>query len=248
MTDPVLEVRDLCLSFGAIEVARDITFDLRPGDRKAVIGPNGAGKTTLINMLTGVQKPDSGAVRLAGKDLLSMPPHKRVHAGLGRTYQITNLFSSMTVFENIYLPVAERRGIATRLFRHAARFDEVNEEVDRILSLTGLSDHAGQPVSSLPYGLRRLVELAIALALSPKALLLDEPAAGIPDHEAELVQNVVDNLPADIAVLLIEHDMELVFRFAQEIIVLVQGAILRSGPPDEIANDPQVRQIYLGGT
>ncbi|MEC7259856.1 MAG: ABC transporter ATP-binding protein [Pseudomonadota bacterium] len=246
MTAPLLEVENLCLSFGAVQVARNISFALHPGDRTAVIGPNGAGKTTLVNMLTGIVKPDSGRLQLLGRDMLGQRPHQRVRAGLGRTYQITNLFQAMTVFENIYLPVSERLRVSTRLFRPAAAERQTVEEVWRILEIAGLRDHAGARISDLPYGLRRLVELAIALSLHPKVLLLDEPAAGIPSDEARMVQQVVDRLPGDIAVLLVEHDMELVFRFASRIIVLVEGGILCTGSPGEIAADPVVRQVYLG--
>lgn len=246
MTQPVLEVEGLNLSFGAIKVARDIRLTLYPGDRKAVIGPNGAGKTTLINMLTGILQPDSGSIRLAGVNMLPLQPHQRVRAGLGRTYQITSLFSKMTVFENVFLPVSERLRVSTSLFRRASAHTQAMQETNRILELASLTEVAGKPISELAYGMRRLVELAIALAIEPRVLLLDEPAAGIPRQEAAMVQDAVDRLPPDIAVLLIEHDMELVFRFAQEVVVLVEGAVLCSGPPDEIAADTRVKQVYLG--
>ncbi|MDQ0314399.1 ABC transporter ATP-binding protein [Amorphus orientalis] len=243
---PVLEVRDLCLSFGAIQVARNISFDLSSGDRLALIGPNGAGKTTLINMLTGALKPSSGSARLAGRNLLALKPHERVRAGLGRTYQITSLFRAMTVFENLFIAVSERLGTARNFWRPAWSRGEVCAEVERILETVSLSDVGGERVSDLPYGRQRLVELGLALALRPKVLLLDEPAAGIPHREAEVVQQAVDQLPPDIAVILVEHDMDLVFRFAREILVLVEGAVLRQGTPDEIAADPEVKRIYLG--
>jgi len=243
---PVLAVRDLCLSFGAIRVARDISFDLARGERLALIGPNGAGKTTLINLLTGVLKPDSGSATLGGRDLLALKPHQRVRAGLGRTYQITSLFRAMTVFENIFVAVSERMGASTMLWRPAWSRTDVCAEVERILEIVSLSDVASEPISDLPYGRQRLVELGLALALEPKVLLLDEPAAGIPHREAEVVQRTVDQLPDDIAIILVEHDMDLVFRFAREILVLVEGAVLRRGTPDEIAADPEVKRIYLG--
>ncbi|MGX1309330.1 branched-chain amino acid transport system ATP-binding protein [Amorphus suaedae] len=243
---PVLQVRDLCLSFGAIRVARNISFDLARGERLALIGPNGAGKTTLINLLTGVLKPDSGAATLGGRNLLALKPHQRVRAGLGRTYQITSLFRAMTVFENIFVAVSERMGGAAVLWRPAWSRADVCAEVDRILEIVSLTDVAGERISDLPYGRQRLVELGLALALEPKVLLLDEPAAGIPHREAEVVQRTVDQLPDDIAIILVEHDMDLVFRFAREILVLVEGAVLRRGTPDEIAADPEVKRIYLG--
>jgi len=243
---PVLQVRDLCLSFGAIRVARNISFDLARGERLALIGPNGAGKTTLINLLTGVLKPDSGAATLGGRNLLALKPHQRVRAGLGRTYQITSLFRAMTVYENIFAAVSERMGSAPLFWRPAWSRTDVCAEVDRILEIVSLTDVAGEPISDLPYGRQRLVELGLALALEPKVLLLDEPAAGIPHREAEVVQRTVDQLPEDIAIILVEHDMDLVFRFAREILVLVEGAVLRRGTPDEIASDPEVKRIYLG--
>lgn len=246
MNAPILEVNDLSLSFGNLQVASDITFDLFAGDRTAIIGPNGAGKTTLINMLVGTQKPNSGKVLLNGVEQKRLKPYERARSGLCRTYQISNLYPTMTVFESIFMPVAERIGISTSMFRSARAQDSAIAEVEHILHNVALSDHADRVVSVLPYGLRRLVELGITLALQPKVLLLDEPTAGIPNREAALVHRVLANLPIDIAILLVEHDMDFVFDFAERVIVLVEGTILRIDSPEGIANDTAVRQIYLG--
>ena len=241
-----LETRGLCKSFGALTVAANIDFKLESGARHALIGPNGAGKTTFVNLLTWRLAPSSGSILLAGEDVTSLAQSGRVKRGLGRTFQINTLFGNMSVLDNVALGVAERHGSAGRLWKPASSFSAVRDEALQLLAMLGIADEADRTVQGLPYGKQRLVEIAIALGLKPRVLLLDEPAAGVPSLESGRILEALDSLPAEIAILIIEHDMDLVFRFAKRITVLVQGEVLCEGTPDEIANDARVRQVYLG--
>jgi branched-chain amino acid transport system ATP-binding protein len=241
-----LETRGLNRSFGSNPVISDVTFSLKPGERRALIGPNGAGKTTFVNLLTGRLRASSGSVLLNGKDITQLNEARRIRLGIGRTFQITSLFPKMTVRENVFLAVAECEGIAGNLLRPALSYRPQLERTDELLHRVGLSDVAHVEAQLLPYGRQRLLEIAIALALRPKVLLLDEPAAGIPTAESHVILDIIATMPKDIAVLLIDHDMDLVFRFAQQISVLVQGSILVEGAPGDIAADPRVREVYLG--
>jgi len=243
-----LETRGLCKSFGALAVAHDIDFRLPVGARHALIGPNGAGKTTFINLVTGRLKPSAGTILLAGADVTALSPEKRVKRGLGRTFQINALFDGLSVVENVLLAVSERNGAAGDMLRFAGSRRDLIDEAEALLERLGLADHAARPVRELPYGQQRLVEIAIVLGLDPTVLLLDEPAAGVPSAESGVILDIVESLGRDIAVLIIEHDMELVFRLAESITVLVQGAVLVEGTPEEIAADPRVRAVYLGTT
>ena len=242
----VLETRGLCKSFGALTVAANSDFKLEAGARHALIGPNGAGKTTFVNLLTGRLAPSSGSILLAGEDVTGLTQSGRVKRGLGRTFQINTLFGNMSVLDNVALGVAERLGSAGRLWKPASTFSAVREEALRLLAMLGIAEEAERTVQGLPYGKQRLVEIAIALGLQPRVLLLDEPAAGVPSLESGRILEALDSLPREIAILIIEHDMDLVFRFAKRITVLVQGEVLCEGTPDEIANDVRVRQVYLG--
>ena len=246
MSGAALETRRLCKSFGALTVADDINFRLERGARHALIGPNGAGNTTFVNMLTGLLSPSSGRIVLGGEDITATGQAKRVKLGLGRTFQINALFRRLAVLDNVALAVAERRGVARRMLRAASMHEDVRAESMELLATLGLAEDAGIRILDLPYGKQRLVEIAIALGLKPDVLLLDEPAAGVPSLESHRILQVLDNLPEHIAILIIEHDMDLVFRFAQRITVLVQGEVLVEGPPEEIARDRRVHQVYLG--
>jgi branched-chain amino acid transport system ATP-binding protein len=242
----VLETQKLCKSFGALTVAEDIDFALEAGARHALIGPNGAGKTTFVNMLTGVLRPSSGKILFLGEEITRTNQAARVRRGLGRTFQITSLFRSLPTLDNVALAIAEREGIARRMWRPATRYSQIKEECMSLLAMLGIAEDAATRVQDLPYGRQRLVEIAIALGLKPKVLLLDEPAAGVPSQDSGRILEVLAALPSDIAILIIEHDMDLVFRFARRISVLVQGQVLVEGAPQEIAADPRVRSVYLG--
>lgn len=241
-----LETRGINLSFGAIEVACDINFALRQGARHALIGPNGAGKTTFVNLLTGRLRPDSGRVFLQGEDITGLGVDHRVKRGIARTFQLNTLLRNLTVLENVQLAELERCGAGGRLIGGASVQREAAETAYALLEELRLADQAGVPVKDLSYGRQRLVEIAIALAVRPAVLLLDEPAAGVPPADSHLVFDTIAALPDAISVLIIEHDMKLVFRFAKRISVLVQGRLLREGPPDEIAADEMVKEVYLG--
>ncbi len=242
----LLETRELCKSFGALEVARDIDFRLERGARHALIGPNGAGKTTLVNLLTGVLPPSRGAVLLEGEDLTTLPQATRVKRGIARTFQINQLFRGLTVLDNVYIAVAERLGAGGSMIRPVGRREDVIAEAAGLLETLRLEGDAGRRIHELPYGRQRLVEIAIALGLRPRVLLLDEPAAGIPSAESHILLDAIAGLPEEIAVLIIEHDMDLVFRFAERITVMVSGAIFAEGSRAEIAANREVRAVYLG--
>jgi ABC-type branched-subunit amino acid transport system ATPase component len=246
VTTAALETRGLCKSFGALEVSSNIDFRLERGARHALIGPNGAGKTTFVNLVTGVLAPSAGQILLDGDDITALAQAQRVKRGVARTFQINTLFRGLTVLENVTLAIAERLGVAGDLIRPAGTRRAVIEEAYALLERMGLADEALRPVRELAYGRQRLVEIAVALGLSPKVLLLDEPAAGVPSSDTGTIVEMIERLPEDLALLIIEHDMDLVFRLARRITVLVQGAVLVEGPPAEIAADRRVREVYLG--
>jgi branched-chain amino acid transport system ATP-binding protein len=246
MSEPALETRVLCKNFGALAVANSIDFSLTVGARHALIGPNGAGKTSFVNLVTGALTPSSGHVLLGGHDVTRLSQAQRVKRGLARTFQINQLFRGLTVLENVTLAITERHGSAGDFLRPAGRRRALIEEAYGLLERLGIADEALRPVRELAYGRQRLVEIAVALGLDPKVLLLDEPAAGVPSGEAGTIIDVIEQLGPDIALLIIEHDMDLVFRLARRITVLVQGSILVEGTPQEIAADARVREVYLG--
>jgi branched-chain amino acid transport system ATP-binding protein len=246
MTGVLLETRALSKNFGALAAASDIDFRLEAGARHALIGPNGAGKTTFINLLTGVFQPNHGQVLFKGRDITWVEQAERVKLGIARTFQINRLFRGLSVLENICIAIAERVGAAPSMLKPAGRRTDVIEEAMHLLETLKLADYAHLTINGLPYGRQRLVELAIALGLKPQVLLLDEPAAGVPSAESHIILDAIAALPKDIGVLIIDHDMDLVFRFAQKITVLVSGAIFAEGSPKEIGADQRVRDVYLG--
>ncbi len=243
---PALEVINLQKRFGAIQVADNINLSLPRGARHALIGPNGAGKTTLVNLITGLLRASAGKVLLDGEEITGLSQASRTRRGIARTFQVNRLFRGLTVLENVYLAVGERTRSCNSLWRSAGSETAViGEALDHLRSLALVAD-ARKLVRELPYGRQRLVEIAIAIAQRPKILLLDEPAAGIPSSETHLILDLVGKLDPDIAVLIIEHDMDVVFRFANRISVLVAGTVLTEGTPDEISADERVRSVYLG--
>ncbi len=246
LTEAVLETAGLCKSFGALPVASNIDFRLESGARHALIGPNGAGKTSFVNLVTGVLAPSAGRILLGGEDITRLSQAARVKRGLVRTFQISALFRRLTLLENVTLAIAEREGTAGDLIRPAGRYRAAIDEGYALLEALGLAADALRPVNELAYGRQRLADIAVSLALKPKVLLLDEPAAGVPSGETGAIVDMIERLPADLAFLIIEHDMDLVFRLANRITVLVQGSILMEGPPQDIAADAQVRHVYLG--
>jgi branched-chain amino acid transport system ATP-binding protein len=246
MSEPVLETRGLCVQFGSFVANDDVNLKVQPGARHALIGPNGAGKTTFVNALTGSLTPSRGAVLLGGVDVAAWPEARRVRNGLARTYQISQLFRSLTALDNVALAIFEREGKTLSFWSSAARDRRVREEAREHLAFVNLADVADEPVARLPYGSQRMVEIAIALATKPRVLVLDEPAAGVPAASSEAIFERIEALPSSLTIIFVEHDMNLVFRFAQRISVLVAGRIMAEGTPAQISGDERVREIYLG--
>jgi len=246
MSQPILETSGLCKSFGALEVARDIDLRLDAGARHALIGPNGAGKTTVVNLLTGVLRPTAGQILLDGRDITRLAPHERVRLGIARTFQINQLFGDLTPIETLGLAVSERLGLGTDWWRVVGSKSAVTEEIVALIERFRLGDVMSTRTAILPYGKQRLLEIALAIACKPRVLLLDEPAAGVPEDERHEILATVAALPKDVTVLLIEHDMDIIFSFADRISVLVNGALFVEGEPDAVARDPRVKAVYLG--
>ncbi len=246
MSQSLLELRNVSMSFGGMRVNDDISFSIGKGERVALIGPNGAGKTTLVNVISGDLTPSQGAVHLAGVDVTALPISDRVDAGLIRTFQITRLFKSLTVAQNVALAVMQRKGLTRNIFSSPMDRPDVRREWERALGTLGIAHLADRQVSQLAYGQQRLLDLAIGLALEPKVLLLDEPAAGVPSEESSKIIEAIDRLPSDIAVLMIEHDMDLVFKFARRVLVLANGKLIFQGDPAEVTHHQEVRRAYLG--
>lgn len=236
------------MAFGGLTVTDHVSLSLPPGARTALIGPNGAGKTTLVNLLSGALSPQAGTVLLDGQAVTRLAQGARVRAGLVRTFQISRLFREFSVHDNVRMAVLHRRDLGARVFQRRAEMESVRAETDAALAALGLQRQASAVVGTLSLGEQRLVEIALALAMQPRVLLLDEPAAGVPQGESGRIFDAIERLPGDLAILLIEHDMDLVFRFATHIIVLAAGAVLTQGEPAEIASDEQVKRIYFGRT
>ena len=243
---PALSVQGLNRAFGGLVVAADIDVELARGDRVALIGPNGAGKTTFVNLVSGVLKPSAGRILIDGEDVTARSDVERARRGLVRSFQVSRLFHDLTVREHIELAALQRLGRTNRLFAAIGRMRDIREDVEKLAEDLGLVDVIDRRVETIAYGQQRLVDIAMSLALRPKVLLLDEPAAGVPRPESERILAVIDRLPADIAVLMIEHDMDLVFRFAHRVVVLAAGRVVFTGTPAETATDARVRTAYLG--
>jgi ABC-type branched-subunit amino acid transport system ATPase component len=246
--EALLETAGLSRAFGGLVAVRDVDFSLPEGAREALIGPNGAGKTTFIDLLTGVLPPSAGSIRFAGEDISRLAAHARVRRGIARTFQINQLFDDMTPLEAVMLAILEREGQADSIARPLWRHTRIVDEAAALLARCNLADAMDRRTAEVAYGRRRQLEIALALACRPRLLLLDEPAAGVPQGERQQIMAMVAALPRDVAVLLIEHDMDLVFRFAERIAVLVGGALMVHDVPEKVAADPRVREAYLGET
>jgi branched-chain amino acid transport system ATP-binding protein len=243
---PALQTFGLVKRFGGIVATDNVSFTLEEGARHALIGPNGAGKTTFVNLLTGALAPSAGRVQLHGEDITGLNPQARVAKGLARTFQINQLFPALSPLEALAVAAGERNGIGWRPFRSLATTPEVQREIAQVSERFGLGDVLTERTETLPYGKQRLLEIALAFACRPRVLLLDEPAAGVPENERAEILAAVAELPRNVSVLLIEHDMDVVFQFAERISVLVDGALLTEGTPEEVAADSRVRAVYLG--
>jgi branched-chain amino acid transport system ATP-binding protein len=241
-----LRTAGLSKQFGAFSAASDVTLAFPQGARHALIGPNGAGKTTLINLLTGVLEPTAGTIWLDGQDITRVAPYRRVRRGIVRTFQINQLFNELTPLQSLALSVSAQLGISAQWWKPLGTDPRVAPICDTLLRQFHLDDVLNQQVKHLAYGKRRLLEIATALAAQPRVLLLDEPVAGVPEGERQEIFDIVNALPADVSVLLIEHDMDLVFNFAKNVTVLVNGAVFAEGDVESISKDPRVKAVYLG--
>jgi branched-chain amino acid transport system ATP-binding protein len=244
--DTVLSAQGLVMRFGGITATNNVTLNLKRGARHALIGPNGAGKTTLINLLTGVLQPSEGKIILDGVDITTLAPHKRVGRGMVRTFQINQLFDTLTPLQTLAMVVSQRHGLGGQWWRALGSSKKITERCEQLLEQFHLTAVLDQQTRVLAYGKRRLLEIAIALACEPRVLLLDEPVAGVPAGEREELLQTVAALPPDVSILLIEHDMDLVFSFSKFMTVLVNGTVLTEGEPQQIANDSRVKTVYLG--
>ncbi|MBB3216558.1 branched-chain amino acid transport system ATP-binding protein [Ochrobactrum sp. RC6B] len=242
----VFEVTKLRKNFGGLAVTNDVSISMAKGDRVALIGPNGAGKTTFVNLVTGNLPATSGTVTLGGENVSRLNAMQRVRRGLVRSFQVTRLFFDMTPEEHVALAILQREGKTGRILGNYRKMPEVMDEVRDILDTLGLLSLGQLRVSEIAYGQQRLLEIALALALHPKVLLLDEPAAGVPQSDTSRIEEALARLPPDLAVLMIEHDMDLVFRFAKRVVVLAAGTVIFDGLPEDVVQDARVREAYLG--
>nr|WP_210255730.1 ABC transporter ATP-binding protein [Rhizobium sp. SG570] len=233
-------------AFGGLTVTNDVSLSMAPGDRVALIGPNGAGKTSFVNLVTGNLRPDAGEIHIAGHNVNRIDAIGRVRRGLVRSFQVTRLFQDMTPAEHIGMAVLQRTGCSGRMFGNFLAMRDVMAETEELLGTLGLAGLAHRKVSEIAYGQQRLLEIAVAMALKPKVLLLDEPAAGVPQSDTGRIEQALADLPPDLAVLMIEHDMDLVFRFAKRVVVLAAGTIIFDGSPKDVTQDARVREAYLG--
>jgi len=251
MSAPVLQIRDLTKKFGELTATNHVDLDVERGEFRSVIGPNGAGKTTLFNLISGALTPTSGQIEFAGEPISDLPPHERVRRGVSRSFQITNIFSGLSVRENVRIAVQSKHyedlDGAEALFRDTGTFDEMNRQTDEVLRRIGLDDRASEPAGTLAYGDQRRLEIGLVLATDPKLVLLDEPTAGMSTEETRETLALVNEVLADQSIMLIEHDIDLIMDVSDQITVLTRGEVLASGTPAEIADDDDVQEAYLGG-
>jgi branched-chain amino acid transport system ATP-binding protein len=241
-----LVVRDLAKWFGALQAVDGVSLDVEDGHVHSLIGPNGAGKTTVFNCISGFLRPAGGQVLLNGRDVTAWPPHRLVPAGLARTFQITKVFGELTVRENVALAARSRLGQNLAMWRLARSATDAGDEAEEILATLGLVEHAAAHADHLAHGDKRILEIAIALALRPQVLLLDEPTAGMSAGETERVAKLVRRIATRTSVLLVEHDMEMVLGISDRVTVMTQGRVIASGTPEAVSRDPHVQDAYLG--
>jgi len=246
MYQNALEVVELTKTFGGIHAVQRVSMKVPVGQRRAIIGPNGAGKTTLFNCIAGSLSPSAGRISLFGQDVTRFPEHRRTSMGIGRTFQITNVFHRLTVMENVLLAVNGTRNLKWVVHRPVAFFSKSLDDASELLHLVGLAQRSAVSVRHLSYGERRQLEIALALASKPRVLLLDEPASGLSPGERQNIARTIEELPRDITVILIEHDMSVVLGLADQVAVLHHGRLLIEGSPDEVRADAEVREVYLG--
>ena len=243
---PALQIDDLCKSFGGLPATNHVTLSILPGERRLIIGPNGAGKTTLFNQIAGDFLPDSGKVRLFGRDITRLAPHQRAHLGVARTYQIITLFPKDTLEHNVALALLGLKPSRWNAFRRLTADTALYEEARRALALVQLEPLAKRTIGEISYGEKRRVEIALALAQRPKLLLLDEPLAGLSRDERAAVKQLIDTIPRETTVVLIEHDMDTALELAEQITVLHYGSVIVEGTRAEVVADPKTREVYLG--
>jgi branched-chain amino acid transport system ATP-binding protein len=246
VTDAILDFTEVVVAFGALRAVDGVTFGVPQGERRAIIGPNGAGKTTLFNATTGVITPTRGRIMFGGRDITRLPPHRRAALGIARTFQITNLFPTLTVSDNIALAVRALKPRKFSLFGSPQLDGKEAARIEQVLGAVRLTGRAGAPVSDLSYGEQRQLELALALAVSPRLLLLDEPAAGLSPAERAMVGDIIRALPRDLTLILIEHDMDLALGLVDQVTCMHEGRVLAEGTPDAIRRDARVQEVYLG--
>jgi branched-chain amino acid transport system ATP-binding protein len=248
MGESLLDVRMLNKAFGTVVTAKDLNFSLYRGIITSIIGPNGAGKSTLINVLTGLLAADSGEIWFQGREITNEPIHRRVKQGLGRSFQVVNVFGNLTLFENMAIPVLALKGRSKGMIKSIARLKEVREHVEMVLTQVGLLDKAYMVARSLSHGDLRLLEVAIALAAKPRLLFLDEPTAGMNPVERSRILETIRQLSqtGKVTFVIVEHDMDIVFSLSDRVIALHRGQIIGDGSPEQIKMNPQVREVYLG--
>lgn len=246
MTEPLLRIEHLSKSFGALKATDDVSLTLQPGEIHALIGPNGAGKSTLIKQIAGGLAPDAGSIRFAGNDITALPTPARACAGLGRTFQISSLAMDYTVLQNAVLGAVGQRGTVWRFFKPVMLDADLRATAMAALERVGLADHATTSTAELSHGQRRLLEVAVALTLKPRAFLMDEPMAGLGASGSKRLTGFLDGLRREAPILLVEHDMDAVFALADRISVLVYGKVIATGTAEEIRKNPEVREAYLG--
>lgn len=243
----LLRVEKICKSFKTLQVLNNVSLDVQPGERHVIIGPNGAGKTTLFNAITNQFPIDSGKVYLEDREINKLPSHHLVHLGMSRTFQKNNLFGDLTTEENIHLALVAKKGYRFNVFSSLVKHSDIRQETKEILQQWNLTDRRKKKVKNLSYGEHRLLEVLLALASKPKILLLDEPTSGMSPAETQQTSKMIQNLPRSISLLVIEHDMEVVFAIADRITVLHHGEVILSGSPEEVSNNEMVKEIYFGG-